>query len=189
MASAADVDVLLLAAGRSNRFGTDDKLLAALDGRPLVLHAAATLAKLGARRLIAVCSSDAVAALLGEAGYTVIRNDDPDAGMGRSTALGAALLPDEGRTLVALADMPRVATGHLVSILSTEAPVVASTDAGVRSPPALFDASCKPQLRALSGDRGARDLLARAVTIPAPPGSLADVDTPAMLSRLRAPSA
>ncbi|NJC33775.1 molybdenum cofactor cytidylyltransferase [Sphingomonas jejuensis] len=188
MASAADVDVLLLAAGRSRRFGDDDKLLAPFHGLPLALHAARTLASLGCRRLVAVCASDAVAGILEDAGFAIVRNDDPDAGMGHSIALGASALGGDGRTLVALADMPAISAAHLRTMIAYDADMVASEAAGIRSPPALFGAGMRHRLASLSGDRGARDLLATALPVPAPAGTLADVDTPAALSRLAFPS-
>ena len=48
--------------------------------------------------------------------------------------------------------------------------------------PACFPASCFAALSALRGDRGAGALLGNAVTIPAPPAELADVDRPQDLS-------
>src|SRR3546814_17898790 len=51
------VALILLAAGRSPRFGVADKLAAPLHGRPLVQHAATTLSPLTFGRHIAVCSS------------------------------------------------------------------------------------------------------------------------------------
>src|SRR3546814_4255821 len=51
------VALILLAAGRSTRFGVADKLAAPLHGRPLVQHAANTLSPIPFGRHIAVCSS------------------------------------------------------------------------------------------------------------------------------------
>ena len=55
---------ILLAAGQSRRFGPTDKLMAPLHGRPLVTYAAATLRAVAPDVLIAVTSSEIVAAEL-----------------------------------------------------------------------------------------------------------------------------
>ena len=48
---------------------------------------------------------------------------------------------------------------------------------GVRMPPAVFPRALLPALIALTGDRGARALLAEARTIPAGPAIGRDLDT------------
>ena len=56
MIEAAKVASVLLAAGRSARFGEADKLAADLNGKPVALHAAEALAGIGLGQLIAVTS-------------------------------------------------------------------------------------------------------------------------------------
>lgn len=184
MAAAGEgVTGLLLAAGLSRRFGDDDKLLAPLDGVPLVLHAARTMAGLGLPRRIAVVSAPAVAALLRPLGYAILPNDRPGDGLGASVAIGARHAAGCGGLLVMLGDMPRVSAGHLHRLLATDAPVAASTaGGGAPMPPARFAASLLPRLTTLSGRDGARALLAGAGLVDADPRELADVDTPAALA-------
>lgn len=55
---------VLLAAGTSRRFGSDDKLLAPWQGKPLVAAAATALVQAGCDKFAAVVSSEIVAAVL-----------------------------------------------------------------------------------------------------------------------------
>lgn len=172
----ADAAALLLAAGRSTRFGPADKLLAPLNGRPLVLHAARALIEAVAGDHVAVCSSADVAALLKDEGWHVVMNDRPDDGMGRSVAMGIAAVQGAGMVLLALADMPRVTVRHLAALLSHPGPLAATGGGEQPMPPARFDRSLFGRLGALSGSAGARGLLRHAALVPADPATLFDVD-------------
>lgn len=188
MIAAERVAAVLLAAGESRRFGAANKLLAELRGLPLVLHIAARLARLGFGARIAICSDDRVAALLAGAGFHVVPNPAPENGMSQSLALGVGALPENAdAALVCLGDMPDVPEAHFDALLARfdpdQAPAVASALAGRPMPPALFARSLFPALRTRTGDRGARDLLAAAVHVPASASWLADIDAPPDLAR------
>ena len=182
MITADRVVSVLLAAGQSRRFGSDDKLLADLDGRPLVLHAAERLVDLAPSHRVAVCSA-AVGELLEPLGFEIILNTDANKGMSSSLALGieAASGRDCDAVLVTLGDMPFVTVQHLQQLLARWnmpfAPALGSTRHGIAMPPALFARSKFALLTQSSGDRGARDLLATADLVEPPPEQLADVDT------------
>jgi molybdenum cofactor cytidylyltransferase len=183
---------VLLAAGRSRRFGFDDKLLADLNGLPLVLHAARLIVDLDPARRIAVCSP-AVGALLEPLGFELILTDDAEQEMSASLALGikAASTDSYEAALITLGDMPFVKVEHLQQLLarwdSRFAPVVGSTKHGIPMPPAIFARSEFPDLCQTTGDRGARKLLLNAALVEPPPEQLADVDTIDDLLRLRTP--
>ncbi len=186
MVEAANIAVILLAAGTSQRFGTDDKLLAPLAGEPLVLHAARHIALLAPRRRIAVCRDDhgALARLLVTHGFEIVANPHPNEGLSRSLSCGvaeAARGPDVA-AMVCLADMPFVGTGHLRKLIArfdpVAAPVVASTNGDAAMPPALFARALFETRRSGDGDRGGKALLADAALVPAPAAELADIDRP-----------
>lgn len=186
MVEAANIAVILLAAGTSQRFGTDDKLLAPLAGEPLALHAARHIAQLAPRRRIAVCRDDhdALARLLASHGFEIIANPNPEQGLSRSLSCGiaeAARGPDAA-AMVCLADMPFVGAGHLRKLIARfdplAAPVVASTNGDAAMPPALFARALFDTLRSGEGDRGGKALLADAALVPAPAGELVDIDLP-----------
>lgn len=186
MIEAGDIGAVLLAAGRSRRFGGDDKLLAPVAGAPLALHAAARIAELAPGRRIAVCpdSEGALARELAALDFEIVVNADEAAGLSRSLACGiaAAARGSEAAALVMLADMPFVTTAHLRALLArfdpSQAPVVASTDGDTAMPPALFARSLFDPLQAGAGDRGGKALLEGAALVAAAPGELADIDRP-----------
>lgn len=110
--------------------------------------------------------------------------------MGTSVALAARLAREAGcdGLLVALADMPLVPSRHFAALVQRlgelgRAGIVTSQCRGARLPPAGFGAGHLPALEALTGDAGARALLARGEVIRCPPEWLADIDTPEALAR------
>lgn len=186
MVEAANIAVILLAAGTSQRFGTDDKLLAPLAGEPLALHAAKHIALLAPGRRIAVCRDDhgVLARLLTAHGFEIVANPHPERGLSRSLSCGIAEAArgTEVAAMICLADMPFVGTGHLRKLIArfdpVAAPVVASTDGDAAMPPALFARALFDTLRSGEGDRGGKALLADATLVPAPAAELIDIDRP-----------
>jgi molybdenum cofactor cytidylyltransferase len=187
MIAAKDVVLVLLAAGRSRRFGVADKLEADLDGRPLGLHVVAALAAVPFRARLAVrsgCGLDFTAH-----GYTDIHNERPERGMSGSVGLGVtdAKRMDAAAVLIVLADMPRVTAAHVRRLLeaggSSDA-VVASSDGRELKPPALFGRDRFDALLGLTGDAGARGLIRGGRHILADPAELVDINTPDDLRRL-----
>ncbi|MDB6176374.1 nucleotidyltransferase family protein [Paracoccus sp. Z330] len=181
---------VLLAAGKSSRFGRTDKLRAEISGTAILTHSANNLAKCGADALIAVISDPALAPLL-PAGFQIVtshgqQSDSLRAGIAAARDLGAT------RCLIALADMPFVTAELLKRVLAAanpEAPSAASVDKGPM-PPACFTSAHFDALGQISGDRGARQLLLsapRCSLVPASAECLRDIDTVADLIACRAP--
>jgi molybdenum cofactor cytidylyltransferase len=179
--------LVLLAAGRSLRFGDVDKLTVPYLGRPLGLHVVVALEAVPFCTRIGVVADTALD-LVG-CGYTVITNDDPAAGMGRSLRLGmeAAQASDPDAVVIALADMPRVTATQIYRLLDDargDEANVASSDGVIPRPPVLFGRAHFPALLGARGDVGARDLVRRGHHIVAPPDELIDIDTPEDLAKL-----
>lgn len=170
--------ILLLAAGRSRRFGAADKLVALLGGRAVVDWAVAAQSGLDARRVAVVGPNGGVAERLAAAGFECVVNPDDEAGQGRSLALGTRAVLDEGaeRMLVMLGDMPLVTPGLLARLLSA-GDHAAAWDGMRPGPPALFPGRLFASLAALDGEEGARGLLSGAVRVAAGAGELTDIDT------------
>ena len=184
MAAIERTAAILLAAGRSRRFGPEDKLLSVWRGRPLVAHAAAALASLPFGTKIALVSdgSGAAADLLRTMRFEIVINAEPGRGMGHSLALGIAAVGQAEAALVALGDMPCVPAAHHTALCDATAdatPAAASFGLGRPTVPAAFSRILFPRLAALDGDHGARDLLFDAVWVPIDPALLMDIDTPA----------
>lgn len=174
---------LLLAAGHSRRFGTADKLLAPLEGAPLVTHAAAALRAAAPDRLIAVVRSAKVATCLpGFEPVMLTEADAPQSASLRAGVLRAAELGAAG-VLVVLGDMPRVPAAHISALLACGSTRdLAATVAGDRPmPPAWFAARHFGALVDITGDQGARAVLRRTppeARIACPPDWLTDIDRP-----------
>lgn len=186
MIDADNIAAILLAAGASRRFGAADKLVAPLAGEPLALHAARRIVELAPGRRIAVCpdAQGALARQLAMLDFEIVANPDRDRGLSHSLALGIAAAAEsrEAAALVCLADMPFVGIGHLRAMLAqfdaAGAPVVASSNGTAAMPPALFARAHFGRLRASTGDRGGKALLADAVLVTAGADELVDIDRP-----------
>ncbi|MDO5703926.1 MAG: NTP transferase domain-containing protein [Paracoccus sp. (in: a-proteobacteria)] len=150
---------ILLAAGASRRFGTEDKLLAPWKGQPLLLAAARALAQAGCDRLAAVVSSELVAKVL-PADYLAIRIE-PGQEMSVSFQAACRLADAQGadRMLITLGDMPAVRAETLVKLLATTGESRACRLDHTRTPPALLLRRDWRRASTEQGDRGARSVI------------------------------
>ncbi|TXN38828.1 nucleotidyltransferase family protein [Methylobacterium sp. WL30] len=191
------IGAVLLAAGRGTRFGAEPKLLARLDGTPLVRHAAEAALASRARPVVVVLGAHAVAvrAVLHDLDLVFVENAAFGSGLSTSLRAGLAALPAEtDAAVILLGDMPRVTPAQIDRLAAAyraakPAPsAVVPTIAGRRGNPVLLDRRVLGDaLASLSGDHGAGPLLkgrADVLEIPGEPGTALDVDTPEMLARL-----
>jgi molybdenum cofactor cytidylyltransferase len=182
--SAQKIVIALLAAGSSRRFGAGNKLLALYRNHPLAWHSAVTLRGITARRHIAICPPDnaALNTLLSRAGFDICINHQPGEGMAASVRIAAQAAIDDGADilLIALADMPDVTEAHYTDLLEgiSKAAITASQVDGsdINMPPACFDKAAIPSLLNITGDTGARDLIAKASPVIATAHQLRDFD-------------
>jgi molybdenum cofactor cytidylyltransferase len=181
--SAEQVAVILLAAGRSERFGPEPKLLAPLLGQPLGLASALVWTCFPFARHIAIVSGESPD--FGTLGYDCYTNPNPKAGQSQSIRLGVKMITDGQieAVFIALADMPFVGLNHIQTMLDAyDDRPVASIFGRNPMPPALFPRSRWPNLMALEGDQGARSLLSEGHWIPGDLVCLSDIDTQEQLS-------
>lgn len=190
------VAAIVLAAGKSSRMGAN-KLLADVAGKPMLRHTVEAVAAAQVDRVIVVTGRDApqvTAALAGLAAETVF---NADYAQGLSTSLRAGLAAAGGATalLIALGDMPRVSPAAINRLIAAFNPaerraICVPTFAGKRGNPVLWSSRYAAAMQALTGDKGARELLddfAEDVVEVAMPDDavLDDIDTPEALARLR----
>ncbi|KQP94840.1 4-diphosphocytidyl-2C-methyl-D-erythritol kinase [Methylobacterium sp. Leaf113] len=193
-----DLGLILLAAGRGTRFGTEPKLLQALGGQPLVRHVAEAALGSGLGPVVAVLGAhaDRVGAALDGLDLVPVMNPDYAQGLSTSLQAGLAAFPAEvAAVLVLLGDMPRVTPQHLTRLaeafrVADPAPsAVVPVHGGQRGNPVLLNRSrLGPALATLTGDQGAGRLLAGrtdVLEIAMDVGVTQDVDTPAGLDALR----
>lgn len=178
------VDAVLMASGRSARFGQADKLLAPFRGRPLAwhtLHLACGIPQLG--RVFFVCASPQVAALAQGFPATVIHNPHPELGQRESIRLGVEASDAEG-WLFFTCDQPLLDAATVEALLQAATPsaIVAPRCQGQPGSPTLFPARYRAELTELGPGRHPRDLRRRhpnqlAYVEVADPLLLADIDT------------
>ena len=178
---------IILAAGRSSRFGSDDKLLADIRGRGVLERVLDTVTGLGLAQVVVVTRPDfaGLADLGRDPRLTCVMNSRPDDGMGSSLALGVAALQACEGVFVVLGDMPWLPP----ALFAVLAPCLHSHDIAVPEHdgrpghPVLFARACFAALLTLTGDRGARSLVDSGSYRVARVASdnaliLADIDTP-----------
>lgn len=194
-APTATVGAIVLAAGRATRMGTN-KLLAALDGAPIVRRVVEAALASRARPVVVVTGNQSAEVTAALAGLDVRFADNPDfaAGMSTSLRVGLTALGDVEGALVCLGDMPRVTAAHLDALVAAFDPaqgagIVVPTFERKRGNPVLWARRYFAEMSALTGDVGARSLLERhADEITFVPvddaGVLLDVDTPEALASL-----
>jgi molybdenum cofactor cytidylyltransferase len=188
---------ILLAAGRGARFG-GGKLLAPIpaashgvgSGTPVGAAAAMHLMAALNDVVAVVRPGDAMLArVLADTGVRVVECARADEGMGASLARGVAAAADADGWVVALADMPWIAPGTVAAVadaLRAGAEIAAPRWRGERGHPVGFARAYGPLLAALTGDEGARAIVAARQWALAPvdvddPGAVRDVDRPADL--------
>jgi molybdenum cofactor cytidylyltransferase len=183
----------VLAAGLARRMGRQ-KLLLALRGVPIVRWSVLALAR-HVEDLVVVTGPEAEALRAALDGIDVrfVVNPHPEAGQGTSIAVGAgALSPASRAVVVALGDQPHVPDDVVPALVATwrqtGRPIVAPVYRGVQGTPVLFAAEVIAELAALTGDAGARGVVAarpeRVARVAFDTAMPADVDTPEDLARL-----
>ena len=181
--------LILLAAGKSARFGLSDKLTEIFLGQPLGMHVVTALEAVPFARRVVV--RDGVQLDYAARGYHEVHNTRPEEGLSLSLKMGveAARGPGIEAVLVALADMPRVTAAQIHRLFDAASgadTIVASSDGVHPKPPALFGANRFDALAALEGDSGARDLILAGRHVVTHPDELIDVDTEEELDELMA---
>lgn len=174
--ASTEVVGILLAAGRGVRFG-GAKLLARLPppampdpqlpgaGGECVGAVACRHLLLALPRVVAVVRPDdaALAAALGAAGARIVRCANADDGMGASLACAVGETRDAHGWVVALADMPWIRPETIVRVAAavrSGAQVAAPFHDGRRGHPVGFSVACRDGLLALTGDEGAKSVVA-----------------------------
>ena len=190
------VAAVVLAAGAGSRFG-GGKLLAKLDGAPLVEHVLGALEGAPVDETVVVIGADAEKLREVCEPYRLRTVENPAWAGGQSTSVRAgleALGPAARAAVVLLGDQPFVGAGaveKLVSSFEGGADVAVATYGGRRRNPVLFSRDVWPALLdELSGDEGARRFLRHhpELVVEVPCDGVADpldVDTAEDLERVR----
>lgn len=191
---------LLLAAGVGTRFDPSGARLKLLEPAPAGAHAGRPLAVAAALNLKAAVDAvvavvrpiddepqRALHAALARAGCQLVVCERARGGMGASLACGVRATSDAAGWLIALADMPAIAPATIAAVAQAlraghmaAAPFVGDR----RGHPVGFSAACFEELARLTGDAGARSVLADHPPFRVAvddPGALLDIDSPSDL--------
>jgi molybdenum cofactor cytidylyltransferase len=185
---------LVLAAGAGKRFG-GQKLLAPLNGTPILQHVLNLAAVAALDPVVVVLGTDAEALVTRLWWRDEVRliNPVPEEGLSSSVRMGLAslALSDAGRAVVLLGDQPRLSAAQLDVILAAPTdesrPIVVPRYSGVPGNPVLLERRAWHHAERLQGDSGMAQLFAanpdllRYVDVP---GTNPDVDTAADLAAL-----
>ena len=167
--------IILLAAGRSERFG-GEKLVTPFRGKPLWEWAAEAAENSGFQNLYLVTGEHTSIAASDR--WRKVINPESAEGMGTSIAAGVAAADAHERVVIALADMPLVTSDHLRALAHGTGAVFTRQQDGKAGCPAGFGRESFAALRRLTGDQGARGAIPENASIlePDDPVMLFDVD-------------
>ncbi|MEM8687927.1 MAG: molybdopterin-binding/glycosyltransferase family 2 protein [Pseudomonadota bacterium] len=164
----AKIAAVILAAGRSTRMGPENKLLKPIDGEALVARTVRQLTASGANPTLVVTGHEDgdVRQALVDADVVFIHNPAYRDGLSASLKAGIAAVPgDADGALVALGDMPNVGPQVVDKLISAFNPaegrsICVPLYKGKRGNPVLWGAEFFGAIKELSGDIGAKHLLA-----------------------------
>lgn len=183
---------LILAAGEGTRFGPESKLLADLNGRPVVEHAIAAQCRVPElERVVIVLGAHAQQVL----GAVELMRAEPvicpdwQEGQAESLRYGMSLLIEQAgasRVLVTLGDEPLIGPSTVARFVAEPAGTRALWH-GRPGHPVVLGREHLGAIRELAGDRGARELLTDAVGIECAEmgGAGMDIDTTEDLEAVR----
>ncbi|MGM0605360.1 MAG: nucleotidyltransferase family protein [Halobacteriota archaeon] len=185
---------LLLAAGTSSRYGDQNKLLASVEGEPIVVRAARTLlsSSLGEVIVVVGYEADRVRAALEGLSVTIVSNPAYESGQASSVRTGIEAVidrPAADAVLLALGDMPFVDPETIDTLCAAHrggvGDAIAPVYDGERGNPVLFDRRHFDRLAAVEGDVGGRSILLTGdhsvLVAVCDPGVRRDVDEPSDL--------
>ena len=185
---------IVLAAGRSRRFGTENKLLADVGGEAVIVRTLASITAVFDDTIVVTGPDHAgIAQVLSASAVRVVRCAGDQDGLGFSIAAGVReLAADCNGALILPGDMPIVTTRTLFEVVDAFAAhdgrrIVHAVDrAGNQRNPVLWPRDAFAKLAALEGERGGKALISNAVTVLVrDDAELIDIDDHAALERVR----
>ncbi len=196
------IGAIVLAAGQARRMGAINKLMAEVDGVPMVVRAVVAALASRADPVVVVTGHEPERVRMALRGRRVLFAHNPSFAQGLSTSLGAgvaALPAGSDGVVVCLGDMPRVTAAHIDRLIAAFDPfegraICVPTWRGKRGNPALFARRFFAEMSELKGDVGAKhligdyeDLVAEVVMVD--DGVMVDIDSPQALTALNGSAA
>lgn len=166
----AEIPILLLAAGGSNRMGQPKQLLP-WGEQTLIEHQIQTLLKTGnPLNVVLGSNSDLVMPVVEKYPLTIFVNPNWESGMGSSISFGIGQIiqkfPEANGVLITLLDQPLVTTSYIEKMLhafrsGSKQILVSQSHSGWTGVPVIFDECYFKELTELSNDEGAKKVTKR----------------------------
>jgi molybdenum cofactor cytidylyltransferase len=162
------VGAVLLAGGASRRFGADNKLLASVDGQPMIARVAREIVGAGVDDIVVVTGAEHQGYVTALSGLPVriISNANWNDGIGGSIAAGArALATDLDGAFVVPGDLHNLSAAVFRRLIekfsehSASSVIVPVTADSEQRNPVLWPNSLFPHLAQLTGAKGGKSLL------------------------------
>jgi len=185
----ATVGGIVLAAGESSRFGSENKLLAPVGGTSVVRRVAAAATESPLDDVVTVLGHEAAAVAESLDGLPLSTTYNGDYADGQSTSVRRGIEvgceSDWDAAMVLLGDMPFISPTTIDDLIQAyldgAGSIVAPRYDGRRGNPVLFDRLLFERLRSVSGDQGGRELVRNhpgtVLLDTSNPGVVRDIDT------------
>lgn len=194
--TAPRIVAVVLAAGLGKRMG-GTKMLADFGGKPMIQVTVENLLATGVDEIVVVTGydHDNIVAAVSALNVQVRFNADYETGMASSLRVGVEAAKHADGVVICLGDMPAVSSQVIDRMIAAFNPVehrsiVVPTHQGQFGNPVLWGAEHFDQLRSMTGDQGARSLVAalksEATEVSADASVIMDADTPEALRALQA---
>ena len=162
-----DIHAVLLAAGRSERMGRNNKLLLNVDGIPLVRKSAINILNSNVTSMTVVTGFDENKIINALSGLNVnfVKNINFQEGLSSSLKAGLAnITPTPSAVIICLADMPKIQPEHINQLIENFNPlkgweICIPTNNGKRGNPVLIGSRFFPYIFETNGDFGAKQIM------------------------------
>ena len=159
--------VVVLAAGKSSRFGEDNKLLTEVDGKPLYTYTLNRMEAFGNVPKVVVTGYDEIADDAALRGMDVVINDRPDDGISRSIKMGLkevlSMYPEVQGILFSVCDQPELDASTIQRIFNEamkhKGCIIRTESEGVKGNPVLWDKKYFDELMSIEGDCGGKQIM------------------------------
>ena len=187
---------ILLAAGQSKRFGNKNKLLAMINGKPIINHILDTLFEIyDPSELIVIVGYEhkIIKNLIFNKDITILENINYKKGIGTSIALGTSNLDTEiDGVMIIPADMPYINSKDLIYLekkfieLNCQKVVMPEYNSRIGNP-VILPRNYFNTLKSLKDDFGARSLIRKKdiMTLKTEFGTILDIDTKEELAKTK----
>jgi len=153
---------IILAAGFSKRFG-GNKLLAEINGKPIIFKVVETVQKCGFEEIILVSRSSHVKELFKDSDINVVINENAAQGISTSIKCGILNAESADSFMFFVADQPFIDEKTVKALMeaykSKKGSIIVPLYNGVNGNPVIFAGAWKTELLKLTGDIGGRAII------------------------------